>query len=955
MSPRSGNGTPSGGTGDDRIAIVGVGCRFPGGVRTLDSFGRLLSAGGHVFTEVPRERWGPERSAAGGGPISNGVGAFLDDIDRFDAAYFGVTPREANLLDPQQRLILEVAWEAMSDSGRPREAWRGSRTAVMLGLLAKDYELLHARTLGVDEIGQHHISGMEFSFSACRLAYTFDLRGPVSAVNSACSSSLLAVHQACQSLRADDCDTAVAGGVSLLVTPDVSVFLSKVGAISPSGRCTPFDAAADGIVRGEGAGAVVLKRLADAVADRDRIYAVIRGSAANNDGTSLGLTVPNAAAQAELLARALHRSGLAATDVDYVEAHGTGTAIGDMMELEAIGEVYGAGRDRANPVLVGSHKALLGHMDAAAGIGGLLKSTWVVHSGLIPRQPYVRQPNPAVDWRDGALSVPPADVDLAGRGRAARAGVSSFGLSGTNVHVIVEAPATLSEAAAAPDPDDVPAAAGRPLVLLSSASGAAGLSEQVVGVRELVDGTAQDALADLSAATATRRTHEAHRFAVVAADREQALACLEEVDEPQDGAYAGVVPDPDSVPAPVFVFSGQGGQWPGMAMDLYGGDPVVREALEECAELIRAEASWSLLDHLRDTEGAGLERTEIVQPGPVRGAGGADPVAGGPRRDTRRDRRPQPRRGGRRARRGRPGPARRGTADRAPLRTARRGVRRRPDVRRAGRRAGCGRRAGRDGAAGHGGRGEQPRRPDRRRPDRRGDRGGRRAPGPRHAVPPAAGRRARAQPGHRPPRPAPRSGARRPRTGPPRGPHGVHRRSRRDRHRLRRGLLGPQLHQSGTAVAGRRPAARRGRPPAGGDRPAPGAGALARRGAAAARPHRPRAAGAQPLRARAARRAQGAGPAARGRRPGGLGAGDRPAAPLPDPAGAVLGGRPLLAARRAARPAGRDRSPDRRGRRHRAAGPYPHQPAGRGRRGHRGDVRRSGLGVGCNARGCRIC
>ena len=611
MSTRSGNGTPPEDTGDDRIAIVGVGCRFPGGVRSLDAFGRLLSAGDHVFTDVPQERWGQERSAPGGGPgtISNGVGAFLNDIDRFDAAYFGVTPREANLLDPQQRLILEVAWEAMSDSGRPREEWRGTRTAVTFGLLAKDYELLHARTLGVDEIGQHHVSGLEFSFSAGRLAYTFDLRGPVSAVNSACSSSLLAVHQACQSLRADDCDTAIAGGVSLLVTPDISVFLSKVGAISPSGRCTPFDAKADGIVRGEGAGAVVLKRLADAVADQDRIYAVIRGSAANNDGTSLGLTVPNAIAQAELLSLALRRSGLAAADIDYVEAHGTGTAIGDMMEVEAIGEVYGAGRSDANPIQVGSHKALVGHMDAAAGIGGLLKSTWVVNSGLIPRQPYVERLNPAVDWRDGALSVPQAAIDLADRGRPARAGVSSFGLSGTNVHVIVEAPPVPTA------PADGPATAGQPYVLLSSAAGAAGLAEQVAGVRELVDTAPDDALADLSAATTTRRTHEAHRFAVVAADREQALACLEDPEEPQDGAYGGVVPDPDSVPAPVFVFSGQGGQWPGMAMDLYESDPVVREALEECAELIRAEASWSLLDHIRDADGSGgLERTEIVQP-----------------------------------------------------------------------------------------------------------------------------------------------------------------------------------------------------------------------------------------------------------------------------------------------------------------------------------------------------
>ncbi|MYS90463.1 MULTISPECIES: type I polyketide synthase, partial [Streptomyces] len=594
------------------IAVVGVGCRFPGGVRTLGSFGRLLSSGPDLFADVPAERWGPERADPAGGPgtISNGVGVFLEDIDRFDASFFGITPREAGVLDPQQRLVMEVAWEAMADSGRPREEWRGSRTAVVLGMLAKDYELLHARTLGLDRIGPHHVSGMEFSFAAGRLAYTFDLSGPVSTVNSACSSSLLAVHQAAQSLRAGDCDTAVAGGVSLLITPDLSVFLSSVGALSPSGACRPFDAAADGIVRGEGCGVVVLKRYADAVAAGDRIHAVIRGSAVNNDGASLGLTVPNAAAQGDLLRRALDRAGLAPHEVDYVEAHGTGTPIGDLIEVEALGEVYGAGRTADSPVLVGSHKAVLGHMDAAAGIGGLLKTIWVVSSGRVPAQPRVERPNPAVDWRGGAVSVPLGDVDLSGRGRPLRAGVSSFGLSGTNVHVIVEAPPAVEPAAAAP----CPAPEDGPRVLLVSAAGETALGEQVAQMRAAV---AEDdvPLGDLVASAATRRTHEAHRYAVVATDRSGLAAALEDPLDPPEGVYTGVVDDPEAVPPPVFVFSGQGGQWAGMAADLYGSDPLVRETLDECAELIAAEASWSLLDEIRrPTESSRLAQTEIVQP-----------------------------------------------------------------------------------------------------------------------------------------------------------------------------------------------------------------------------------------------------------------------------------------------------------------------------------------------------
>ncbi|MEV6695204.1 SDR family NAD(P)-dependent oxidoreductase [Micromonospora sp. NPDC051196] len=613
---------------DAEIAIVGVGCRFPGGVRSLDAFGRLLTSGDDVLRDVPVDRWSRDRFDPAGGPgtISNHRGAFLDDIDRFDAGYFGVSPREANVLDPQHRLILEVAWEAMSDSGRPRHEWAGSRTAVTFGLLANDYGLLHARTLGVDRIGEHHVSGLEFSFAAGRLAYAFDLHGPVSTINSACSSSLLAVHQACQSLRAGDADTAVAGGVSLLVTPDISVFLSRVGAISKTGRCRPFDAAADGIVRGEGCGVVVLKRLRDAVADGDRVYAVIRGSAANNDGRSMGLTVPNSVAQVDLLRTALSRAGLAPGEVDYVEAHGTGTAIGDLMELDALGEVYGAGHTASRPVLVGSHKAVLGHMDAAAGIGGLLKSVWIARCGVVPRQPHVEQLNTNVNWRDGALSVPLAEVRLDGLDRPARVGVSAFGLSGTNVHVIVEAFAPATSPATPP--------AEPPHVLVASALTEAALAEQVAGLRDRVAAD-ESGLADLLASAATRRTHETHRYAVVAVDREGLLAGL---DDPA-GAYVGMVEDPDSAPAPVFIYSEQDGPSLGAAMDLYDADPVFRDALDECA------AGTSLIEELRratrlDDVAIGRSATFAVQvaltrwladrgvrPGAVLGLGAGDVAA----------------------------------------------------------------------------------------------------------------------------------------------------------------------------------------------------------------------------------------------------------------------------------------------------------------------------------------
>ncbi|MCM3924529.1 polyketide synthase, partial [Frankia sp. AiPs1] len=588
MSTDSGSGTRP-----DRemepIAVVGLGCRFPGQVRTLEALGRVLTAGADVFSDVPTERWAHDQLAPGA--VANGRGAFLDDIDRFDAPYFGISPREAGLLDPQQRLVLEVAWEAMADAGRPREQWLGSRTAVVLGLLAHDYELLHARTLGLDGIGRHHVSGLEASFAAGRLAYAFDLTGPVSTVSSACSSSLLAVHQACQALRAGECDAAVAGGVSLLLTPDISIFLTQAGAIAPSGRCRPFDAAADGIVRGEGAGAVVLKRLSDALADQDQIHAVIRGSAVNNDGTSLGLTVPNALAQAELLATALRRSGLTPADVDYVEAHGTGTPIGDVIEVDAIGQVYGSGRDARNPLLIGSHKAVLGHMDAAAGIGGLLKSVWVVRSGTVPRQPYVERLNPRVNWRDGAVAVPGQATSLR-RDRPVRAGVSAFGLSGTNVHVVIEAP---------PPVVDAPAAhpAERPYVLAASASTADGLREQVARLRELTAGADEADLADLAASSTTRATHEPYRRLVVGTGRDELLRGLTGPDELTDGTFDGHAADPETAAEPVLVFSSAHDWPPAAVMGLYAEDQTVREALDLIAAHVRAELGWSLFDVLR--------------------------------------------------------------------------------------------------------------------------------------------------------------------------------------------------------------------------------------------------------------------------------------------------------------------------------------------------------------------
>ncbi|MFF2655493.1 type I polyketide synthase, partial [Streptomyces sp. NPDC058045] len=601
------------------IAVVGIGCRLPGEVRDLDSLGRVLTSGGDVLSQVPAERWGgalhdPEHRP---GTITNHVGAFLDDVGRFDAAYFGIAPREAAAMDPQQRLLMEVATEAMADSGHPRQEWRGTNTGVFVGLLANDYNLLHAKAVGLEEKGPHYVTGTEFSFAAGRLAYTFDLRGPAVSVNSACSSSLFAVHQACQSLRSGDIDTALAGGVSLLLLPDISVFMSGIGALSPSGSCRPFDASADGIVRGEGSGVVVLKRLADAVRDGDRVHAVIRGSAANSDGASLGLTAPNYESQTAVVRDALRQARLTPDGVDYIEAHGTGTPLGDLIELNGLSETYGQPRGSAPPAVVGSHKAVFGHTDSAAGITGLLKSIWILNNGLVPAQPNIDEPTSAIDWSTAGIALPePGGSPLRGEpsgDRPLRAGISAFGLSGTNVHLIAEAPPREPETAHEAADDD------RPRVLLVSAPDPGALAEQLGAMRERVADT-RVPLDELLASAATRRTHETHRFASVATSRQALVEALEGLEAPLDpddlpeGGFAGRL-DADGEPAPVLVFSGQGCQWPGMAMDLYRTDPGIRDSLDELDALVRRDAPWSLIDELRRTgDDSRLSRTDIAQP-----------------------------------------------------------------------------------------------------------------------------------------------------------------------------------------------------------------------------------------------------------------------------------------------------------------------------------------------------
>jgi acyl-CoA synthetase (AMP-forming)/AMP-acid ligase II/NADPH:quinone reductase-like Zn-dependent oxidoreductase/3-oxoacyl-(acyl-carrier-protein) synthase len=433
------------GPGEEPIAVVGIGCRLPGGASSPAAYWQLLWAGTDAIREVPAERWRPEdvhaRLGNMPGLVASRWGGFLDQIDGFDAAFFGITAAEAQSMDPQQRLLLEVAWEALEDGGLPPDSLRGSRTGVFVGMSFYDYGV---RALYPDDLGRinpYSGTGNTFSIAAGRISYVLGLTGPSIAVDTACSSSLAAVHLACQSLRTGECDMAMAGGVNLMIEPNAGVSLGRMEALASDGRCKPFDAAADGIVRSEGCGVVVLKPLRAALRDHDRVYALIRGSASNQDGRSNGLTAPNGRAQRELIRLALARARVAPSEVGFVETHGTGTRLGDPIEVHALGDVLGAGRDPARPVIIGAAKSNIGHTEACAGIAGLIKAALVVQQGAIPANLHFRQPSPHIDWKRLPVAVAAEPMRWPPNAGARRiAGVSAFGFSGTNVHVILEEP-----------------------------------------------------------------------------------------------------------------------------------------------------------------------------------------------------------------------------------------------------------------------------------------------------------------------------------------------------------------------------------------------------------------------------------------------------------------------------------------------------------------------------------
>jgi acyl transferase domain-containing protein len=600
------------------IAIVGLGCRVPGAA-SPDSFWRLLMNRGDAVSEVPHERWDVDAlfdaDPAAPGKISTRWGGFLDELDQFDPYFFGISPREAARMDPQQRLLLEVVWEAFEDAGQTLDALAGSQTGVFVGLHSHSCDYFWMQIDDLAQMDAFTGPGTAHNIASGRLSYLFDLQGPNVVVDTACSSSLVAVHLACQSLRAGESSMAVAAGVNLLLTPLWTVPLSRMQMLAPDGRCKTFDARADGMVRSEGCGAVILKRLSDAVADRDRILAVIRGSAVNQDGRTNGITAPNGLSQRALLRQALRNAGVQPGDISHVETHGTGTALGDPIEVEALAEVIGQPRPDGAPCYLGAVKTNIGHLEGAAGIAGLIKVVLSLRHEAIPPLVHFTSLNPHITLAGSALEIPTELRPWRRNGATRLAGVSSFGWSGTNAHVIVEeAPigaGVRSVAATTP--------ASRAHVLPISARGEGALRALAARYLDLLrsdEWRADASLEDVCFTAATRRTHHDHRAAFVAATVDELAGSLEAFvkGDPRRGTSVGQRL-PGRAPAVVFVFCGQGPQWWGMGRELLAAEPAFQTALAQCDEHVRQLAGWSIIEELHaDEVRSRLNETEFAQP-----------------------------------------------------------------------------------------------------------------------------------------------------------------------------------------------------------------------------------------------------------------------------------------------------------------------------------------------------
>ncbi|GAB3887946.1 hypothetical protein GCM10029964_054760 [Kibdelosporangium lantanae] len=592
-------------TTDEPIAIVGMSCRFPGGIASPADLWRFVMAGGDAITDFPGDRgwdvdavYDPDPDRFGRSYVRSG--GFLTGAADFDAGFFGISPREALAMDPQQRLLLELAWEALELAGITPDSVHGSTTGVFAGVAPNNYA---ARPIDLPEgLEGLVLTGNLGSVASGRIAYTFGLEGPAVTVDTACSSSMVALHWACQALRQNECSLAFAGGASVLATLEPFVAFSRQRGLAPDGRCKPFARGADGTGWAEGVGMVLVERLSDARRNGHRVLAVIPGSAMNQDGASNGLTAPSGEAQQRVVRQALANARLTPGDVDAVEAHGTGTTLGDPIEARALMAVYGQDRPVDRPLWLGSVKSNLGHTGPVSGLAGVIKMVLAMRHGVLPRTLHVDEPSPYVDWGSGSVRLLTDTQPWPATDRPRRAGVSSFGVSGTNVHVVLEQATDGAEAA------EPPAGAIVPWVV-SARSADAVRAQAARLLAHLADET--DLLPADVAATLARRAGFEHRAVVLGDTLTDLTRGLEHVRDSRPGpdVFTGTA---TAVGRPVFVFPGQGSQWVGMAVGLLDSSPVFAARMTECATAISSFADWNPWEALRDPDA--LRRVDVVQP-----------------------------------------------------------------------------------------------------------------------------------------------------------------------------------------------------------------------------------------------------------------------------------------------------------------------------------------------------
>ena len=600
---------------NEPIAIVGMSCRFPGDVEDLDSFWELLASGRNGISEIPKERWDVEKfydaDKQAPGKMYVRKGGFVKDIDKFDPQFFGISPKEATALDPQHRMLLELTWEAIESANESPKSLFNSKTGVFVGLMSTDFLDVLKQSSEYEELMAHVGTGAMMCAAAGRISYNFGFNGPSVSIDTACSSSLVALDQAARKLREGACDRAIVAGVSAILTPFLHSMLSKMRALSPEGYCKSFDASADGYARSEGCGVLLVKRLSDAIANGDRIWAVVKGSAVNHDGRSSSLTAPNGQAQEELIREALSDAGIAGADVSYVEAHGTGTPLGDPIEVQALGKVLKESRSKENSLVIGSVKTNFGHTEAAAGVAGIIKTVLAMNYKQIPPHLHFKKLNPNVDLDSIPAVLPLNLMEWKPINGKRIAGVSSFGITGTNAHVILEESPAPKET---PQSSEAERAAH---VLCLSAREVEALRNLSSRYASHLEKHVEQNLEDVCYTAGVGRSHLEERLAIVGRSREEFVSRLKKFSEAGEevaGVIRGTLAPGAANSKVVFLFTGQGSQYPGMGKELYDNEPVFKKAIDACGRILENHLKTPLTDVLFKHDSELVNQTEYTQP-----------------------------------------------------------------------------------------------------------------------------------------------------------------------------------------------------------------------------------------------------------------------------------------------------------------------------------------------------